>query len=259
MADFFDQICEVLAENARKYPGRTVNDDAVKEFFSEIEKPSAPPVPSAAAVETVEEKPELPPSAAAPEAVYAGGDLEKLAAAMQNCRRCHLADKRTHVVFGEGDPQAKLMFVGEAPGMDEDISGRPFVGKAGQLLDKMINAMQFSREEVYIANVVKCRPVGNRSPAPDEISKCIGCLHRQIELIRPEVIVVLGAVAAKALLATEDGISRMRGKWCSFENIPVMPTFHPAFLLRQESAKKEAWQDLQQVMARFGKFHRGKR
>jgi DNA polymerase len=148
------------------------------------------------------------------------------------------------------------MFIGEGPGYDEDMQGRPFVGKAGQLLDKMIAAMQFTRAEVYIANIVKCRPDGNRNPMPDEIAKCIPFLHKQIEIIRPEAIVCLGATAAKALLNTDNGISRLRGKWCSYQNIPVMPTFHPAFLLRQESAKREAWQDLKLVMARFGKLPR---
>ena len=172
------------------------------------------------------------------------------------CRNCPLAATRNNVVFGEGNPDARLMFIGEGPGFDEDRLGRPFVGKAGQLLDKMISAMQFTREEVYIANIVKCRPPDNRVPTPEEAACCIGYLHRQIELIRPEVIVLLGATAVKFLLNTTSGISKMRGRWLSYENIPVMPTFHPAFLLRQESAKREAWQDLQQVMARFGKYHK---
>ena len=162
------------------------------------------------------------------------------------------------MVFGKGNPHARLMFIGEGPGFEEDQSGIPFVGKAGQLLDKMIAAMQFSSDEVYIANVVKCRPPGNRTPMPEEIEKCVPFLKQQIDIIRPEVIVALGAVTARTLLNTATGISRLRGKWCSYENIPVMPTFHPAFLLRQESAKKEAWQDLQLVMARFGKVHKRK-
>ena len=175
-----------------------------------------------------------------------------------NCRNCHLAASRQNVVFGEGNENARLMFIGEGPGADEDATGRPFVGAAGQLLDKMIAAMQFSPDEVYIANVVKCRPPNNRVPMPEEVDKCLPFLKEQINVVRPEVIVTLGAVATKALLNTSNGISRLRGKWCSFENIPLLPTFHPAYLLRQESAKKEAWQDLQLVMARFGKVYRRK-
>ena len=252
--DFFEQICQVLAENGKTYPGRLNDNNDIKQFFSAVQsvpvKNTPPPPPPA---------PVVPPAAhpvvsAAPDECALPNTMEQLRSALADCALCPLARHRTHIVFGEGDPHARLMFVGEAPGYEEDLSGRPFVGKAGQLLDRMIAAMQFSRDEVYIANVVKCRPDNNRNPMPDEINKCIGFLHKQIEIIRPEVIVVLGAVAAKALLNCSDGISRLRGRWCSYENIPVMPTFHPAFLLRQESAKKDAWKDLQQVMARFGKF-----
>ena len=181
--------------------------------------------------------------------------LEELAAAVKRCSRCPLGATRTNPVPGEGNPNARLMFIGEGPGFDEDMQGRPFVGKAGLLLDKMITAMQFTREEVYIANIVKCRPPDNRVPSPEEAQCCIGYLKRQIELVRPEVIVLLGATAVKYLLNITNGISKMRGRWLSYENIPVMATFHPAFLLRQESAKRETWNDLQQVMARFGKYH----
>ena len=256
MAEFFDQICRILTETAAKHPAQTVNDEAVREFFRDLPKPpvcthgeavpenKAVPLPTPQiAVKSVKEN-------------NIAGSLEELQKSLANCQCCQLCANRNSIVFGEGNPDARLMFVGEAPGYDEDIQGRPFVGKAGKLLDKMISAMQFTREEIYIANVVKCRPNGNRNPMPDEIEKCIPFLHRQIELVRPEVIVVLGAVAAKALLRTENGISSLRGRWCSYENIPVMPTFHPAYLLRQESAKKEAWQDLQLVMARFGKYHK---
>ena len=256
MAEFFDQICRILSETAAKRPGETVNDEAVREFFLDL--PSVPVYPQKEAV------PEIVPEKATPRQSAVdttgerkiSGSLDSLRETLAGCQRCPLCRHRNSIVFGEGNPDARLMFVGEAPGYDEDIQGRPFVGKAGQLLDKMIRAMQFSREEVYIANVVKCRPDGNRNPMPDEIEKCIPFLHRQIAMVRPEVIVVLGAVAAKALLKTENGISSLRGRWCSYENIPVMPTFHPAYLLRQESAKKEAWHDLQLVMARFGKFHK---
>lgn len=263
MTDFFDQICEVLAENGRKHPGQLQQNPETETFFTDLPDDKNVRQEVAAIMEqamvpeyqfrTPPEEPLLPVS---PSGGKPAGDLESLRRSLQNCRACPLAANRTNVVFGEGNPQARLMFVGEAPGAEEDQQGRPFVGKAGQLLDRMITAMQFTREEVYIANIVKCRPQGNRNPVPEEVDKCVGHLFRQIELIRPEVIVALGAVAAKVLLQTDSGISKLRGKWCSYENIPVMPTFHPAFLLRQEEAKKEAWADLQLVMARFGKYHR---
>ena len=271
MAEFFEQICEVLAKTGKKHPGQLAHSEDIQNFFNAVSKPVPPAVPDPGLPVTDRMMPDSKPAAAAPRqkavaaplssssAADAPGncrDLTSLAAALGNCRRCPLAGNRHNIVFGEGNPDARLMFVGEAPGYDEDMQGRPFVGKAGQLLDKMINAMQFTRQEVYIANIVKCRPHDNRTPMPDEIDCCIGFLHRQIELIRPEVIVALGATAAKALLKTTNGITNLRGRWCSYENIPVMPTFHPAFLLRQESAKREAWQDLQLVMARFGKVHR---
>ena len=262
MAEFFEQICEVLAKTGKKYPGQLVHSEDIQNFFNAVPKPVVPVVPEPGLPVADRMMPDSEPAVAVPAPSPAAGtlencrDLSALAAFIGDCRRCPLAGNRHNIVFGEGNPDARLMFVGEAPGYDEDIQGRPFVGKAGQLLDKMINAMQFTRQEVYIANIVKCRPHDNRTPMPDEIDCCIGFLHRQIELVRPEVIVALGATAAKALLKTTNGITHLRGKWCSYENIPVMPTFHPAFLLRQESAKREAWQDLQLVMARFGKVHR---
>ena len=256
--DFFDQICQVIAETENRRPGSVARGAAVEEFFSSaavppVQLPEKKSVPAA-----VPEKPtdKVVPGPAAAQRQSGNAAMDELQQAVAQCRQCQLCMHRTNPVFGEGSLQAKLMFIGEGPGADEDRTGRPFVGKAGQLLDKMICAMQFSREEVYIANIVKCRPPDNRLPAPDEAVKCLPFLHAQIDIIRPEVIVLLGATAVKFLLNTPHGISRMRGRWASFENIPVMPTFHPAFLLRQESAKREAWQDLQMVMARFGKFHR---
>lgn len=173
---------------------------------------------------------------------------------VMQCRNCPLAERRTHVVFGEGNLQADLMFIGEGPGRDEDLSGRPFVGAAGQLLDKMIAAMQFTREEVYIANIVKCRPPNNRNPEAEEAAVCIGYLEKQIELVSPKVIVLLGAVALKHLLKL-DGLRRHRGNWLTYRDIPVMATFHPASLLRSPSDKRYAWSDLQQVMRKFGKTY----
>lgn len=268
MAEFFDQICRILTETAVKHPGHTPSKEELDGFFKRPEKAAVPLSQSLPESGIAPALPEMPvagplqkPASPAPvlppaqSSAAGNGTLAELAQSVAGCQKCPLCRHRKNTVFGEGAPAARLMFIGEAPGYDEDIQGRPFVGKAGQLLNKMIAAMQFTRQEVYIANIVKCRPDGNRNPAPDEVDACIPYLHRQIELIRPEVIVVLGAVAARALLRHDGGISKLRGRWCSYENIPVMPTFHPAFLLRQESAKKEAWLDLQQVMKRFGKTY----
>ena len=262
MAEFFDQMCRILSETAAKHAGDPAVSDSVREFFSDLAPiaPAVVPVPKAETAEVKKSAAVSVPKAAAVQAEnvsqISASTLAQLQELLKDCQRCELCRRRKNIVFGEGNPDAKLMFIGEAPGYDEDIQGRPFVGRAGELLNKMITAMQFTREEVYIANVVKCRPDDNRTPNPVEVDACIPFLRRQIEIIRPEVIVVLGAVAAKTLLDTDSGISRLRGKWCSYENIPVMPTFHPAYLLRNESSKREAWQDLQQVMARFGKYHR---
>ncbi len=165
-----------------------------------------------------------------------------------DCRRCRLCDSRSKIVFGVGDPEARLMFVGEGPGRDEDIQGIPFVGRAGQLLTDIIRAMKLTREAVYIANIIKCRPPENRAPEPDEIEACRGFLERQIEIISPAVVVCLGAVAAHTLLGTSAGITKIRGQWREYRGIPVMPTYHPAFLLRSPNRKREVWQDMKIVM-----------
>ncbi len=169
------------------------------------------------------------------------------------CTRCKLAGGRTTLVFGTGNPAAELVFVGEGPGADEDLQGEPFVGKAGQLLTKMIEAMGYRREQVYIANVVKCRPPGNRNPEPDEIAPCEPFLRRQLEALRPKVIVALGKFAAQTLLRSEVPISKLRGTWSTYQGVKLMPTFHPAYLLRSPEEKKKAWADLQLVMAELGK------
>jgi uracil-DNA glycosylase len=173
------------------------------------------------------------------------------------CVRCQLASGRKSLVFGVGNPDADLMFVGEGPGADEDVQGEPFVGKAGQLLTKMIEAMGFARSDVYIANVVKCRPPGNRNPEPEEIAACEGFLKAQIAAIKPKVIVALGKFAVQTLLADQSPISRLRGHWREYQGVPLMPTFHPAYLLRSPDEKKKAWEDLQLVMKVFGKAPRG--
>jgi uracil-DNA glycosylase family 4 len=177
--------------------------------------------------------------------------LEAIRADLGDCQRCKLAAGRTNIVFGEGAARAPVVFVGEGPGAEEDATGRPFVGRAGQLLDKIIAAMGLRREEVYICNVVKCRPPENRTPEPDEVAACVGFLHRQLAVIRPHVIVALGASAASALLGNPKlgGISKIRGRFQDYHGIPLMPTFHPAYLLRAPDKKREVWEDIKQVMA----------
>jgi len=171
---------------------------------------------------------------------------------VSGCKLCPLHRTRANTVFGEVNEEADLMFIGEGPGFHEDQSGRPFVGPAGQLLDRMILAMQFTRETVYIANIVKCRPPGNRNPGDSEARTCLAYVQRQIALVKPKVIVLLGAVPLLHLLG-KTGITRLHGQWFECEGIPTMPTFHPSFLLRSPARKKEAWEDLQQVMKRLDK------
>jgi uracil-DNA glycosylase len=195
----------------------------------------------------------LPPDteapAAAPLPVIQAQDpsLAAIREDIGECTRCKLHEHRTHIVFGEGDPQARLVFVGEGPGADEDATGRPFVGRAGQLLDKIIAAIGLKREECYIANVVKCRPPGNRTPERDEVATCEQFLYRQLAFIKPRVIVALGSPAFQCLLRTKEGISRARGEWREWNGIQVMPTFHPAYLLRSPDKKREAWEDMKKV------------
>ncbi|HVQ35468.1 MAG TPA: uracil-DNA glycosylase [Candidatus Bathyarchaeia archaeon] len=170
-----------------------------------------------------------------------------------DCRRCRLCEKRTNIVFGVGDPKARLLFVGEGPGADEDVKGEPFVGRAGKKLDEMIQSIGLTRDQVYIANVVKCRPPDNRTPEPDEIETCSPYLFRQIEAIAPDVIVALGSPAAKTLLGTKTGITQLRGNWGRFRGIPVMPTFHPAYLLRAYTVENRrlVYEDLKAARARM--------
>jgi uracil-DNA glycosylase len=178
--------------------------------------------------------------------------LDRIREDIGDCMRCRLHKGRTKIVFGVGNPKAELMFVGEGPGRDEDIQGEPFVGRAGKLLTQMIEAMGLRREDVYIANVVKCRPPENRLPEKDEIAICSPFLMRQIDVIRPKVICCLGSCSAQTLLATTQGISRFRGEWFDFRGAKLIPTYHPAYLLRNPAAKSDVWKDLQKVMAHLG-------
>jgi uracil-DNA glycosylase len=203
-------------------------------------------------------RPVTPPATSEMFSKYPGlescGSLEHLREFIGDCRRCKLWPMRTNLVFGVGNPQAELMFVGEAPGADEDQRGEPFVGRAGQLLTDIIErGMGMPRADVYICNVIKCRPPGNRNPEPDEVSSCEPFLFRQIETIRPRVIVGLGTFAVQALLKVKTPISRLRGNWHELRGIRMMPTFHPAYLLRNPADKRLVWQDIQLVMKELGR------
>jgi DNA polymerase len=230
--------------------------------FSSLYRRMPPP-------ETAPETKEAPPEAAGappaqaslleelvPDLAPAGDTLEKIREDIGDCRRCRLHEHRTQIVFGVGNPQAKLVFVGEGPGADEDAQGIPFVGRAGQLLTQMIEntaqreGIPLRRKDVYICNVVKCRPPENRTPLPDEMEICGQFLYRQLAVIRPKAICALGGVAARALLGTREGVTRLRGRWHRWRDIPVMVTYHPSFLLRpyNQNAKREAWEDLKKVL-----------
>jgi DNA polymerase len=173
--------------------------------------------------------------------------LEEIRKELGDCKRCKLHRTRKTIVFGEGNPKATLMFIGEGPGYDEDVQGRPFVGKAGQLLTKIIESIKLAREEVYIANIVKCRPPQNRNPEPDEIESCNPFLMKQIRVIQPKIICALGAFAAQTLLKTNAKISDLRGKIFDIEGIKVIPTYHPAFLLRNPERKRDVWEDMKKI------------
>lgn len=192
------------------------------------------------------------PASAAP--VTERNAAELLAAVrcdLGDCRRCPLGETRRRLVFGVGDPAARVVLVGEAPGREEDERGEPFVGEAGRLLDRILFAMGLQRDEVYICNVLKCRPPDNRDPEPGEVATCEPFLVRQLEAIRPTLIIALGRFAIQTLLQTKTPISRLRGTWQQYQGIPLMPTYHPAYLLRNPHAKREVWNDMQQVMERL--------
>lgn len=212
----------------------------------------APPVPAGAAT------PQALPSASAaspqvtPTPTAPALRLAQLAAAVRDCRNCRLHAGRTQVVFGTGDPTAALVFVGEAPGHDEDAQGEPFVGPAGQLLTRIIAAIGLTREQVYLLNVIKCRPPHNRNPQPDEVAACRPILQAQLDCLQPRVICALGAFAAQTLLQTEEKISRLRGRFHMLGAIQVMPTYHPAFLLRNPQYKRAVWEDMQRIQDVLG-------
>ena len=198
----------------------------------------------------------IAPAAPAEEAALAAvPTLAELRAAIGDCRRCRLCEKRNTIVFGVGNPDAEIMFIGEGPGYEEDKQGEPFVGRAGQLLTQIITkGMQMQRSDVYIANVVKCRPPENRNPEPDEIAACEPFLVKQLELIRPKIIVALGKFAAQTLLKDTTPITRLRGKWQSYHGIKLMPTLHPAYLLRNPKDKRLVWEDIKAVLRETGRL-----
>ena len=179
------------------------------------------------------------------------GNLDELREKLRECQCCGLSEHRRQVVFGDGNPEAELVLVGEAPGRAEDEQGLPFVGEAGRLLDRILFAMGLSRETVYICNVIKCRPPHNRDPLPEEIATCEPFLREQLRLIQPRLIVALGRFAAQTLLGTRTPIGRLRGEWHEYAGIPLMPTFHPAYLLRNPSGKRDVWEDMKQVLRRL--------
>ena len=233
-----------------------------------LRKISPAPVPQAvrrpapaARIEAASEAPRAgAPSPAASVAAPWRGDparcssLGELHDTYADCQRCGLGKTRTHFVFGVGNPNARVVFVGEAPGRDEDLKGEPFVGAAGQLLNKILGAIGFAREDVYIANILKCRPPGNRNPEPIEIASCEPILRRQIELISPLILCTLGSFAAKTMLGATEGISRLRGRIHDYRGIPLVPTFHPAALLRNPSWKKPTWEDVQLLRQEYDRL-----
>jgi len=232
--------------------GRAILEDLQQWGFETVPPPQlddAPPiVAETVAAETfgaVRETSEPPPSVESPVTLT---DLQQNLA---ECSRCSLCQQRNNIVFGAGNPHAQVVLVGEAPGREEDLQGYPFVGEAGKLLDKILLAMNLSRETVYICNVIKCRPPGNRDPQPDEIASCEPFLKQQLAIIRPKIIITLGRFAAQTLLKTSAPISRLRGQWHEYEGIALMPTFHPAYLLRNPSGKRPVWEDMKQVMKRL--------
>jgi uracil-DNA glycosylase len=238
---------------------RTMGKRTIRQAGSNAEPTELPvtqPVRPIALPSTVSPVPVLPLVNAASlfEAIdrVEGDTLERIREDLGECTRCRLHQQRNKIVFGAGNPRAELVFVGEGPGHDEDVQGLPFVGRAGKLLTQMIEAMGLTRDQVYICNVVKCRPPENRKPEDDEVATCSPYLYRQLDTIAPKAIVCLGATAAQALLKTKDSISRHRGHWFDYRNTKLLVTYHPAYLLRNPNAKADVWKDLQKVMAHLG-------
>jgi uracil-DNA glycosylase family 4 len=241
----------------RRSPRKQLSTFSVESSSAATEEPILPKAaPEATAVPNIDSKPVLPvatgPSLFEGAGKIPGETLLIVREDLGECTRCKLHKTRNKIVFGDGSAKAQLVFVGEGPGADEDAQGLPFVGRAGKLLTQMIEAMGLQRSDVYICNVVKCRPPGNRQPEPDEVEKCSPFLFRQLDVLQPKVIVCLGATAAQTLLQTNRGISHFRGQWMDFRGYKMLATYHPAYLLRNPAAKGDVWKDLQKVMAELG-------
>ena len=250
-ADPFDHLVQEVQRSLRwlarsGWRGFDCSPETLARLEGWSQGPRAGAVPSPEAKRPTDTRVQTASPAAAAET------LARIREDLGDCQRCKLWRQRRHIVFGQGDPRARLVFVGEGPGFDEDRQGEPFVGAAGQLLTKIIQAMGLSRDRVYICNVIKCRPPGNRTPAADEVAACLPFLRRQLEVIAPECICALGAVAARTLLETDLPISKLRGRFHTYRGMAVMPTFHPAYLLRNPGQKRAVWEDAQQIMARLG-------
>jgi uracil-DNA glycosylase family 4 len=244
----------------RRSPQKQLSAFSVESSFTSTEEPILPKVaPKITATPNLASRPVVPvlPVASGPLQFEGSGKVtgETLLSVRENlgeCTRCKLHKTRNKIVFGDGSAKAQLVFVGEGPGADEDAQGLPFVGRAGKLLTQMIEAMGLRRSDVYICNVVKCRPPGNRQPEPDEVQKCSPFLFRQLDVLQPKVIVCLGATAAQTLLQINRSISHFRGQWMDFRGYKMLATYHPAYLLRNPAAKGEVWKDLQKVMGELG-------
>ena len=249
------QLKLALAERIRYYNELGIYDFYRREITVQIQPEEREPLPRAKAAVRNSRQGRAVRNLHQPESAFAdpAQGLRAIREDIGDCTRCRLAKQgRKQIVFGVGNPRAELMFIGEAPGADEDQQGEPFVGRSGQLLNNMIKAMGLRREDIYIANIIKCRPPGNRAPERDECETCSPFLMRQIATIKPKAIVALGAVAAKTLLAINAPMSELRGKWYDFRGTKLAVTYHPAFLLRDPRQKKEAWKDLQMVMKDLG-------
>lgn len=247
LADWLEYLADLGYDEV--YRDRALPPDRGTPPAQAAERSATPPPEVASGPRARRESGDEPADSPSPQTRRA--ELEAVAREASACTRCALAEGRKTVVFGSGSPDADLMFIGEGPGAEEDRQGLPFVGPAGELLTRIIRAIDLSRDEVYIANIVKCRPPRNRDPLPDEVAACRPWLEAQIRLVRPRVIVALGRVAAQALLGEEAPIGKLRGRWHSVHGVPVMPTYHPAALLRSGSLKRPVWEDMQQVRERL--------
>jgi DNA polymerase len=245
----YQKTAELLADVERflRQEQGIFGDTILLETATMVKEPTVRPPKTRPAVE----EPTIPGFTHSPEPFLAGGEWNKAAtidnlnAEICDCTKCSLGHTRTKFVFGVGNPKATLMIVGEAPGADEDAQGEPFVGRAGQLLNKILEAINFKRQDVYICNILKCRPPNNRPPQPDEVEQCIPYLRKQIELVQPRIILCLGLTAAHNLLQTSESLGKLRGRILSYENVPLMVTYHPAALLRNPNWKRPAWEDVQ--------------